>query len=63
MRKIGGLASARTETRPVRTFQRSHRWTHRRHVDVYDVLAWCLFTALSAAVVLAFCAIAWLVAP
>ena len=37
-----------------------HRWTRRRHVDGYDVLVWCLFTALSAAIVAALCAAAWL---
>lgn len=38
------------------------RWSHHRHVDAYDVLAWTLFTIICGAMIGALCAFALLVA-
>jgi hypothetical protein len=39
---------------------RPRRWTRRPHIDGYDIVVWCAFSVLSAAIVLAFCAVAWI---
>ena len=46
-----------------RTDANHHRWTHGRlRTDGYDVAVWLIFTATAAAMILAACALVWLVA-
>ena len=38
------------------------RWDRRRHIDGTEVVAWCAFTLICTALILAACALTWLVA-
>lgn len=40
-----------------------HRWQRRPRMDVWDVIAWGLFTAIAVGTILAACATLWLVTP